>query len=150
MTVAQRIFVSISNKSIHWSRAWNYSDEVVEKAVARVTTNSAALCSADAPPQIRILVKERWTSRLWIVFDIFNKEYDPGQAHLPGVNDLPVIIVSFGENDIVSTSKLLEDQVNDSIRQAHDNHGVGSEPPFVIDHTNGQIPTYSNPRTQHL
>lgn len=145
---AKRVFVSISTKSRHWKRAWDYSEEAVEAAVACLQQNGTTGFKTDAPIQPTMVVKERWASRLWIVFDIFNTLYDPDCAHLPEQNDLPVIMVSLAEKDVITTSKLIEDQVNKAVREAHDAHGVGSRPPFVIDHANGNIPTYPNPRTQ--
>ena len=71
-------------------------------------------------PRPRILVKERWTSRLWIVFDIFNNSYDPDTAYLP------VTMVSFGEKDTISTNKAIEAKVNNSVRETHDIYSVGS------------------------
>lgn len=97
-----------------------------------------------------MLVKERWTSRLWIVLDVFNTSYDPDCAHLPEKNDLPVSMVSLSEKDAVTTSEFIQDKVNRAVREAHYVHGDGSRPPFVIDHANGNIPTYPtypNPRT---
>ncbi|KAH8907722.1 hypothetical protein BR93DRAFT_562043 [Coniochaeta sp. PMI_546] len=146
---AKRIFVSISSKSRHWSRAWDCSEEVIEAAVACLRENGTAGFDADMPIQPMLLVKERWSSHiLWIVFDILNTSYDPDSAHLPEKNDLPVIMVSFTGRDILSTSQLIQDKVNKAVREAHDVHGVGSRPPFVIDHANGNIPTYRNPQTQ--
>lgn len=146
--VAQLVFVSILVRSGYWLRAWDHSEEVINAAVVCIKDNGAAVFSADMPPRLRMLVKERWTKRLWIVFDIFNDAYDPDKAHLLKMNDLPVIMVSLSEKDVITISKLIEGKVNDSVREAHDVHGVGSRPPFIVDHTNGQILTYLNPRTQ--
>jgi hypothetical protein len=145
---ARRVLVSISAKSGHWPRAWDHSEEVINTAVACIERNGTAVFSADRPPQPSVIVKEKWTTRLWIVFDIFNNSYDADKAHLPETNDLPVIMVSLSEKDVVTTSKLIEGKVNEGVREAYDAHGVGSRPPFIIDHTNDQIPTYPNPRTQ--
>jgi hypothetical protein len=44
---------------------------------------------------LRLLVKEKCDSRVFIIFDIFNFDYDPAQGHLPKYNSLPVLVVQF-------------------------------------------------------
>ncbi|KAH8669289.1 hypothetical protein BGZ61DRAFT_460732 [Ilyonectria robusta] len=146
---AKRVFISISRKSHYWPRAWESSEEMIEVAVDHIKKNDPAALSADGALEPMFLVKERWPSQVWIVFDVFNDAYDPANAHLPGRNDLPVITVSLGERDVViSASNVMEDRVNKAVQDVHDLHGIGSRPPFSIDHANGNIPTYPNPRTQ--
>ncbi|KAJ2904909.1 hypothetical protein MKZ38_006950 [Zalerion maritima] len=143
----KRVFVSVSPKSRHWPKAWESSEEMIEVALAKIKENDpTALSAGGGVLNPTFLVKERWTSQIWIVFDIFNDTYDPGDAHLPGRNDLQVIIVALSERDVVTVaSKLIEDRVNKSVQQVHDSHGVGSRPLFTVDHANGNIPSYPNP-----
>lgn len=148
---ARRVFVSISNKSCHWSRAWESSEAIIELAVAYIKKSDPAALNAEKALEPTFLIRERWTSRIWIVFDLFNNAYDPENAHLPEHNDLPVTMVSFGERDVVSpASTIIEDRVNKAVQDAHDLHGIGSHPPFSIDHSNGNVPTYPNPRSNTM
>ncbi|KAI0398756.1 hypothetical protein F4802DRAFT_613872 [Xylaria palmicola] len=125
-------------------------DEVVQ-FTARLLSNSPLL-PTDKLPAPRLLVKERW-HRIHIVFDLFNDDYDSNTAHLPNLNDLPVIAVFLGESLGVDQNKSskatssLQKEVNRTIRDLHDWNGHGSQPPFVTDHANGNVPTYPNPRT---
>ncbi|KAK1983161.1 hypothetical protein LZ30DRAFT_588997 [Colletotrichum cereale] len=144
--IAKRIFISVSEKSPYWPRAWSYDKEIVDVAIDLIDSNNttAQVAATDA----MLVVKERWPMRIWIVVDISNTKYVPSKAHLPGQNDLPVIAISLSENtNIAIATKGLEGRVNEGVREAHDLHGDGSRAPFQIDHANNNIPTF--PRQEH-
>lgn len=97
---------------------------------------------------VMFLAKERWDSRIFIVFDVFHDTYDPDTAHLPGHGDLPVISVCFDRKESASIAGTpMKNQVNVDIRALHNSTGIGSKPPFEVDHANGKVPFYPNPRT---
>ncbi|KAJ0159935.1 hypothetical protein CTA2_8863 [Colletotrichum tanaceti] len=146
--VAKRIFVSVSKKSQHWSRAWLDDRETINVAIGLLNSHDppAQITDADA----MLVVKEMWPMRIWIVLDIFNTEYDPSQAHLPGRNDLPVVAISLGNGaNVTVAGEALRDRVNKGVRDAHDLHGDGSRAPFQINHANNNIPTYPRPRIRN-
>lgn len=41
-------------------------------------------------PQLKLLAKQKWVTRVFLVFDISNTCYDPELGHLPEQNQLPV------------------------------------------------------------
>lgn len=100
------------------------------------------------PSTIRVLAKERWDLRTFIVFDIFHDTYNPDTAHLPGQNDLPVISVFLSKSESASVAGTpMMNKINSDIRAIHRATGPGSRPPFIVDHSEGRVPYYPNPRT---
>lgn len=150
MAIATRVFASVSRKSSYHDSAWECPESVIQCALQVVKDNN--LLPDDEVSMPRLLAKERW-QRIHIVFDIFNEGYVPETAHLPGQNNLPVMAVylsgsgSTDENKAFIAHTLLEQEVNRTIQNFHNWHGYGSLPPFAVDHANGNIPTYPNPRT---
>lgn len=149
----RRVFVAVSRKSPSYDDAWDSPEKTIRDAV-HLLQERRLLPREAAAPTPRFLAKERW-HRILIVFEVFHDAYNPDDAHLPGRNDLPVIAVSFSakHGQQVHTESAreadprLQDQVNTQIRNLHDWHGMGSRPPFVVDHADGKVPTYANPRS---
>lgn len=146
---AKRVLIVVSPASRCWSKAWTSSKELITIAL-RVLQQEELIPSdahSDSSP-ITLLATERWDLRTFIVFDIFHDTYDPDTAHLPGCNDLPVVWVFFGRDERANVAgKPMENKVNNDIRALHDATGLGSRPPFVVDHADGKVPVYLNPRT---
>ncbi|KAM7188714.1 hypothetical protein V8F33_010484, partial [Rhypophila sp. PSN 637] len=148
---AKRVLIVVSRTSHHWSKAWTSSKELITIAL-RVLQQEELIPSyvhSDSS-SITLLATERWDLRTFIVFDIFHDTYDPDMAHLPGHNDLPVVWVFFGRDERAGANiagKPMENKVNNDIRALHDATGLGSRPPFVVDHADGKVPFYLNPRT---
>ncbi|KAK7972425.1 hypothetical protein PG988_006559 [Apiospora saccharicola] len=146
----KRVFVSVSPKNSYYPGAWMSPDAIVSQAIDLIQKNG--LITPTEPPIPRILLQERW-NRIHIVFDVFNNSYDPETAHLLGLNDLDVLEVYFSAQGGVDTKHTaiaksgLQAEVNKQLREIHDWTGVGSQPPFIVDHSNGHVPTYSHPRT---
>lgn len=146
---AKRVLIVVSRKSLYWLKAWTSSDELV--SVALRIMHQEKLIRSDVQSNssaVKLPATERWDLRTFIVFDIFHDTYNPDTAHLPGHNDLPVISVFFGRHEKASIAgRPMENKVNSDIRVLHDWTGPGSRPPFVVDHADGKVPFYSNPRT---
>lgn len=146
---AKRVIISVSSKSPYWSEAWESSFEVCQVALELIEKSKLISFDTGELPKSKFLVKERWNVRTFVVFDIFHDAYDPDEAHLPGHNDLPVIVVYLGQKTSTSVaSSLVEGEVNRRVREIHDVTGLGSRPPFSIDHMDGNVPCYTNPRTK--
>lgn len=143
--MGQRVFVSVSSRSPLFPVAWENPEMVIQDAIKLVIQQD--LNPANTAP--RLLVVERW-SRIYVVFDLGHDNYKPETAHISGQNDLPVVAVDFSR-DGISTARAastgLQDEVNKQIREIHDLSGLGSQPPFIIDHANGKVPTFPYPRT---
>jgi hypothetical protein len=146
---AKRVAIIVSKRSPHWLKAWASSDEVI--AIALKLVHEEGLIEFDAQNDasaVRVLAKERWDLRTYIVFDVFHHTYEPDNAHLRGQNDLPVISVFLGAKECASVAATpMANKVNKDIRTIHDATGPGSRPPFVVDHKDGKVPFYSNPRS---
>lgn len=156
---AIRVLVSVSSKSCHWQTACKSPEEIVQLTIDAIQKNnwlSLKTTTTTTPPlKPMLLVTEKWIPRVFIVFDLFNDDYDPDTAHLPGRNDLPVLPIYFSKKegqesmDLGPQSHLISDKVNKSVYTVFDSTGLGSRPPFIVDHLNGNIPTYPNPRSAH-
>lgn len=146
---AKRVVIIVSKRSPHWLKAWASAEEMVTIALRLMQEQQLIPPGVqDHPSTIRVLAKERWDLRTFIVFDIFHDTYNPDTAHLPGQNDLPVISVFLGKNESVTVAgPQLMNKVNGDIRAIHNATGPGSRPPFVVDHSEGKVPFYPNPRT---
>lgn len=147
---AKRVLILVSRKSPHWVAAWESSEELVTIAL-NILEEKGFLPSSDAAgnnhSEIRFLAKERWDLRTFIVFDIFHDTYNPDTAHLAGQDNLPVILVSFGKKETASVAGTpMRNKVNSDIRALHNSTGPGSRPPFAVDHADGHVPFYTNPR----
>lgn len=144
----KRILILVSRKSPYWVTAWDSSGERV--TIALNILEEKGLIPSDvgnSHSAIRFLAKERWDLRTFIVFDIFHDTYNPDTAHLVGQDNLPVILVSFGKNESASIAGTpMTNKVNHDIRALHNATGPGSRPPFAVDHVDGQVPFYPNPR----
>ena len=145
-TTPKRVFISVSRRSLYHSNAWESSDEVVLKALDAAMKQG--LLRSTERPTPRLLVKERW-QRIHLVADVFHDAYDPAIGHLPETEDLPVIAVFLtgDEDKVYVAGPELSMEVNQQVREHHNQSGLGSLPPFVADHANGNVPTYPNPRT---
>ncbi|KJZ68999.1 hypothetical protein HIM_11615 [Hirsutella minnesotensis 3608] len=98
------------------------------------------------PPKPRLLVKERWTARTFVVFDLFNNSYNPDTAHTDQ-DEISVIQVSLSEKESVNLAATgVRKIINNKVREIHNDTGFGSRPPFSVDHTDGKVPRYYNPR----
>ncbi|EFQ28628.1 hypothetical protein CGRA01v4_07137 [Colletotrichum graminicola] len=150
--IAKRILVSVSKKSPHWSLAWLEDERLVDEQlvnVAIVLLNSSNKAAQVAHTDTMLVAAERWPMRIWIVIDIFNTKYDPSKAHLPGQNDLPVIVISFSKKSSIQiATEGIKNMVNRRIQEVHDLHGDESRAPLRIDHANNNIPTFPSPRTR--
>lgn len=135
----------LSQKS-HWVAAWDSSEELLP--IALNILEEKEFIPSDAHSAARFLAKERWDLRTFIVFDIFYDTYNPHTAHLAGQDNLPVILVSFGKKKETASiaGTPMRNKVNSDIRALHNSTGPGSRPPFAVDHADGQVPFYTNPR----
>lgn len=91
-------------------------------------------------------MKERFDARTFLVFDIFSDLYDPDTAH-EDQTDFNAVLVSLSENQTVNPipEGMVKD-INRMVRDIHNDTGLGSRPPFSVDHANGKIPRYGKPR----
>lgn len=146
---AKRVVIIISKRSPHWRNAWVSDEGIVTIALRLIQEKQLIPVDVqNCTSTVKVLAKERWDLRTFIVFDIFNDTYDPDTAHLPGQNDLPVISVFLSRNESASEAGTpMLNKVNSDIRAIHNATGQGSRPPFVVDHSGGNVPFYPNPRT---
>lgn len=150
---ATRVLVKVSRRSPSpsYDDAWKFPEKIIHAAVNLM--RECHFLPPDSAPNPLFVAKDRWSNATRIVFDLFHDTYNPDDAHLPGQNDLPVIVVYFtskGKANPQSIQKAkagVEVEVNKTIRDLYDMNGFGSRPPFAEDHTNGNVPTYFNSRS---
>lgn len=146
----QRVLVIISNKSAYWEQAWSSSEDLLPVAFDILKYNHLLEGTHNRQPKLKLLAKQKWETRVFIVFDISNTSYDPKLGHLPEQNMLPVAIVRLSEKVQAYTASLpAQNKLNEDVARAHNDNGIDSFPPFVADYTSGP-PLYLNPRDPSL
>lgn len=95
----------------------------------------------------KYLVNQIWDIVNTFVVDLYHETYDYSTAHIKC--DIPVIIVhcSSRKSYLSLASRSRRDEVNSWVSNLHDLNGWAIEPPFVDDHSLGNIPRYANPRS---
>jgi hypothetical protein len=117
-----RVLLNISCKSCHWQTACESPEEIVKIAIDAIQKNNWLSPNASASLKHTLLVTEKWTPQVFIVFDLFNDSYDPDTAHLPDRNDLPVFPIYIsrkGEKetiDLGARSQEIDNLVNADVR----------------------------------
>ncbi|KAJ0413182.1 hypothetical protein BJY00DRAFT_68529 [Aspergillus carlsbadensis] len=146
----QRVLVIISNNNEHWEQSWSASEDLLPIAFEILKSNHLLECTYKDQPELRLLAKQNWGTRVFLVFDISNTSYDPTIGHLPEHNKLPVAIVRLGKkNQAYPASPPVQNKVNRDTARVHNSSGVNSIPPFVTNYTTGS-PFYPNPRDPSL
>lgn len=146
---AKRVLIMVSRRSPQWENAWTSPEELIAIAL-RLAQESGLLpqCVQEDPSAIRFVAKERWDGRTFIVFDVHHDTYGPDRAHMHGQDNLPVIEVYLSRREIARMAgNPTANKVNGDVRALHDATGPGSRPPFSVDHSDGKVPFYSNPRS---
>ena len=145
-----RVLVTISDKSAHWDKSWDSTEELIPLALQVIQDGSSLNYSYDEQPQVRLLAKKRWINRVFFAFDVSNTAYDPEKGHLPEHNTLPVVIVRLSRDTrAYKAGPPVQNQVNDNIGWLHNANGKNSLPPFVEDYTLG-VQEYGEPRDVQL
>ncbi|KAL2811011.1 hypothetical protein BDW59DRAFT_155593 [Aspergillus cavernicola] len=146
----QRVLVIISNGNTYWEQSWSSSEELLPIAVDILKYNNLLEGTYNHQPELKLLAKQRWKTRVFLVFDISNTSYDPNIGHLPNQNKLPVTIVRLGGKvQAYTANPPMQNKVNMDVARAHNDNGINSFPPFVTDYTSGP-PLYLNPRNPSL
>lgn len=145
----QRIVVSISRRSSYWSTARESSEEVISYVLRLLGEDDLVLDKYDDPASCLFLAKERWDQRTYIIFDIFHTSYEPDTAHLPDRNSPPVTLIHLGRTGkkVHAAPVPITKKVNRKHEEIHNLTGLGSRPPFIVDHADDNYPTYCRPRT---
>lgn len=144
-----RVLVKISRESSYFDTAWMYHDDLILAVVTIL--EEQGMIHKDTHKDLSSLLAvaiDRYDTRIFFVFDIYNLEYNFGEAHLPGKNNLPVIAVSLSQkgNSTYTMAGPMANIVNENIRSLHNLNGTHGELPFREDHANGCWPSYSKPR----
>jgi hypothetical protein len=137
-----RVLVIISGKNKYWEQSWSASEDICRVALGVLEDKHLQKHIRQLKP--RLLAKQKWGTRVFLVFDISDTSYDPALKHLPEQNKLPVSIVRLGQRVQAYPANLYRD-----IARAHNDNGINGLPPFVTDYTFGP-PVYLNPRDPSL
>lgn len=145
-----RVLVIISNTNAYWERCWSTSEDLLPVAFEILKEYRLLKYVYNFQPKMKLLAKQRWATRVFLVFDISNTCYDPEIGHLPEQNKLPVAVVRLGKTvQAYAANTPAQNKVNKDIARAHNDNGIKSLPPFVVDYTSGP-PLYPNPRDPSL
>lgn len=145
-----RVLVIISNKNPYWAQSWSDSEEILPSTYQILKENNLMQGPSSHQPELRLLAKQRWQTRVFLVFDIANASYDPQTAHLPEQNNLPVAIVRLSQKvQAYQANPPTQNKVNNDIARVHNDNGINSVPPFITDYTAGP-PLYENSRDPSL
>ncbi|KAI0905747.1 hypothetical protein F4823DRAFT_632396 [Ustulina deusta] len=148
---ARRVLVVVSCRHGLYATAWDSPEKVIEIAIGVLKEKGLLPIDTCELSDARLIAKDRWSVVTYLVFDIFHTTYDPVTAHIVGKNDLPLLAVWAGKpHKAMAATKGLELKVNEDVRDIHDVTGLGSQPPFDIDHLNGNAPIYPRPRTVEI
>lgn len=137
----------VSHSSSLFTDAWSATEDLIPRALTILKETQLVHHEHGIEIPWRLLIKKNDGLRVLVIFDICNTEYDPAKAHLPGRNNLPVLVVHFSRKGVhtrVAESGLRQ-RVNNETAEAHNLHGWDALPPYVTDHTT-TIPIYMNPR----
>lgn len=85
---------SSSDKSVCWKDSWISSEAILPVAFQVLNDTQPLSPSGVDGFKIKLLAKTRYTTRVFLVFDISNTAYSPENGHQPQQNKLPVAIVS--------------------------------------------------------
>lgn len=140
-----RVLVIISDTNTYQEKSWSASEDLLPVAFKILQENCLVENTYNHQPKIRLLAKEKWVTCIFLVFNISNTSYNPKVGHLPQQNNLPVIIIQLGTTVQAYIAAIpVQNKINKDIARAHNNSGIKSLPPFVVDYTSGP-PTYLNP-----
>lgn len=81
LRIAKRIVIIVSRNSPHWQNAWDSTEELVAIALGLLREKQLIpLDVQDLTSGIRVMAKERWGLRAFIVFDMFPRYLQPGHS----------------------------------------------------------------------
>jgi hypothetical protein len=149
-----RILVTIKPRALVWDEAWENTERTITRVLKFLKHDRLISAEADHKydsSDCRFLAVERWDAKIFIVFDLFNTDYDYLTAHLPSKNDeLPMIHVRISkgsDGDIFRKNTVPQvELMSEELRRLHDHQGW-VPPPYKEDHANGTHPVYWNPRS---
>lgn len=132
-----------------WQEAWESPQKLVTRALHHLKGDDLISPQDEyASPTCRFMAVERWDPVMFLVFDLFNVEYDFLRAHHDGRDELPVVPVRLTRGGkLKSYPPQPLGLVNESIRGFHHSNGWDVRPPYWVDHADGAVPTHWHPRS---
>ncbi|KAJ5901527.1 hypothetical protein N7495_002055 [Penicillium taxi] len=138
-----RVLVIVSQRSTLISKARDSPQDMVPLALRLLKKSNMRAEGIET----RLLAVQNWPTRIYIVFDIANADYDATLGHLPEQNRLPVDVARFSKKRLAyKANPWVSQRVNHDIAMLHNANGFGTIPPFTEDHSLGKPPAYRNPR----
>ncbi|KAJ5716481.1 hypothetical protein N7493_008392 [Penicillium malachiteum] len=142
--------ISHSNTA-YLERVWSTPEDILLPALEVLQTNKLVDYTDSEQPEMRLLVKKRWRTHVWLVFDISRTSYDASKGHLPERNTLPVFIVRLGTKSRAYPAEgPSKNQINEGVARIHNLTGPRSVPPFEEDYTLDTPPSYHDARNLTL
>ncbi|KAL2821332.1 hypothetical protein BDW59DRAFT_181235 [Aspergillus cavernicola] len=125
-----RVLIIISDRNAYWEQSWCSSEDLLPVVFNILKGNHLLKDTYNHQPRMKLLAKQKWETRIFLVFDVSSTSYGPELGHLPEENPLP-------------------NRLNMDVARTHNNNGINSFPPFVAGYTCGP-PLYLNPRDPSL
>jgi len=137
----------VSHNSPLFAKSWSSTEELIPFTLDTLKKRQLICQQENTEVPWKLLVKKNWGIRVYVVLDIYNKDYDPSTGHLPEHNNLPVLVVHFTRKGVHTrvAETGLRRRVNEETAEAHNLNGWDAIPPYVVDHTT-TVPVYMNPR----
>jgi len=144
---ATRVLLMVSHNNPLFAESWSSTEELIPKALDTLKERHLIYHQGYTKVPWTILVKKNMGIRVFVVFDIFNKDYDSAKGHLPSHNNLPVVVIHFSRKGVHTriAESGLRQRVNNETAEAHNLNGWDAGPPYVVDHTT-TVPIHMNPR----
>lgn len=139
-----RVFVIMRRSS----PLWEVKDAIIIQEALQLMSTNPTIPYKNVTT-LALIAKELFDQVRFLVLDVRNEAFDFSTAHIEGRNDLPVVTVRLSKKK--QTAQIegapIEREVNRRLREIYCDEGYDKTPPFVIDHTNGKVPTYLTPRS---
>ncbi|KAJ5713594.1 uncharacterized protein N7483_010775 [Penicillium malachiteum] len=136
-----RMCISFTRDSPYWETPESSLKDILQQLDIK----------SDISKTAQLLVTQKWPKYFFLIYDFFHTDYDSSSAHQPEENELDVMRVdSRGDKfHIRMADTLFKTRINHEVAMIHNVNG-DAVPPYVDDHSGGNVPIYLNPRDTSL
>lgn len=136
-----RMCISLTESSPYWDAPKSTLEHVLKEIG----------CGSSCSKEAKFLVEQKWEKHVFLIYDFFYADYDQATAHLPEKNRIPVLKVdSRAEMTIQIAKPAFRARVNRDVAWIHNVNGYDAGPPYLDDHSGGQVPVHKEPRDVDL
>ncbi|KAJ5937107.1 hypothetical protein N7466_003557 [Penicillium verhagenii] len=137
-----RVCICLTQSNPYWDEP---PELVLEKFLGELG------CDLTYGNDANLLVEQKWNKRIFLIYDFFHANYNYETAHLQTEAEIPVLQVDSRRTMIIrSAGPAFQARVNGDVRQIHNLNGYTTKPPYIDDHSGGNIPVHKDPRDTSL